>query len=127
MDEINKELPLVSVVLCTYNGALYVAEQIESILQQTYPRLEVIIADDASTDKTYEILKHYAATDNRITLYRRETNAGYNTNFSEACAKTTGDFIAIADQDDIWEFEKVETLVNKIETDASVVLVHSIS
>ena len=118
---------LVSVVLCTYNGARYVAEQLESILQQTYTNLEVIIADDASTDDTYAILKRHAAKDGRICLYQRPQNAGYNTNFSEACSKATGAFIAIADQDDVWEFEKVEKLVKKIGEDESIILVHGIS
>jgi glycosyltransferase involved in cell wall biosynthesis len=118
---------LVSVVMCTYNGALYVAEQLESILQQTHGHLEIIIADDASTDDTYQILKRYAVQDRRIILYQREKNAGYNTNFSEACAKATGAFIAIADQDDIWEAGKIESLLKTIKSDAGIVLVHSIS
>jgi glycosyltransferase involved in cell wall biosynthesis len=118
---------LVSVVMCTYNGALYVAEQLDSILQQTYTHLEIIIADDASTDDTYQILKQYAEQDPRIILYQREHNTGYNNNFSDACATATGAFIAIADQDDIWELGKIEALVKKIKGDAGVVLVHSIS
>jgi glycosyltransferase involved in cell wall biosynthesis len=125
--ENTKQPDLVSVVMCTYNGALYVAEQLESILQQTYAHLEILIADDASTDDTYQILKQYAERDGRIILYQREKNAGYNTNFSEACTKATGAFIAIADQDDIWELKKIETLVKKIKPDERVVLVHSIS
>lgn len=126
MDE-KDEQQLVSVVLCTYNGALYVAEQLDSILQQTYAHLEVVIADDASTDNTYGLLKKFAERDPRIRLYRRETNAGYNINFSEACSKTTGAFIAIADQDDIWAPQKIETLLKKITSHDSIVLVHSIS
>ena len=94
---------LVSVVMSTYNGSLYVSEQIDSIINQTYSNLEIILADDASTDNTFEILKSYAAKDKRIIAYQRNANAGYNINFSEACTKASGEYIAISDQDDVWE------------------------
>ena len=117
----------VSVVMSTYNGALYVAEQIESILNQTYADLEIILADDASTDNTFEILKSYAQRDQRIVVFQRENNAGYNINFSEACSKATGAYIAISDQDDVWELTKIEKQVKKIREDPNTVLVHCIS
>lgn len=117
----------VSVVMSTYNGAVYVAEQVESILQQTYTALEIIIADDASTDNTYSILKSFTEKDNRIVLYRNEKNLGYNISFSQACAKATGAFIAISDQDDVWELNKIEKQVQKIKEDKNTVLVHCIS
>lgn len=113
--------------MSTYNGALYVAEQVESILQQTYTALEIIIADDASTDNTYEILRSFAEKDNRIVLYRNEKNLGYNISFSQASAKTTGAFIAISDQDDVWELDKIEKQIQKIKEDKDTVLVHCIS
>lgn len=117
----------VSVVMSTYNGALYVAEQIESILNQTYADLEIILADDASTDNTFEILKSYAQRDQRIVVFQRENNAGYNINFSEACSQATGAYIAISDQDDVWELTKIEKQVKKIREDPNTVLVHCIS
>jgi glycosyltransferase involved in cell wall biosynthesis len=118
---------LVSVVMSTYNGAGYVAEQLDSILRQTYTNLEVIIIDDASTDNTFEILKSYAAKDSRIFLYRQEKNAGYNTSFSDACSKASGNYIAISDQDDVWELTKIEKQVAKIKKSKKTVLVHCIS
>ncbi len=113
--------------MSTYNGALYVAEQMESILQQTYTALEIIIADDASTDNTYEVLKSYAEKDERIVLYCNEKNLGYNMSFSLACEKANGTFIAISDQDDVWELDKIEKQVQKIKEDKDTVLVHCIS
>lgn len=113
--------------MCTYNGAKYVAEQLESILNQTYSNLEVIIADDASTDDTYAVLQPYAERDKRIVLYRHEKNTGYNVNFSQACARTTAPFIAIADQDDIWELNKVERLYEAITQSPQISLVHGLS
>jgi glycosyltransferase involved in cell wall biosynthesis len=123
--DLNDEL--VSVVMSTYNGSLHVTEQIESIINQTYSNLEIILADDASTDKTFDILKSYAEKDKRIIAYQREKNAGYNINFSEACSKTTGAFIAISDQDDVWELDKIEKQAKKIKEDPANVLVHCIS
>ena len=113
--------------MSTYNGSLYLAEQIESILNQTFSNLEIILADDASTDNTYEILKTYAEKDHRIIVFRREKNAGYNINFSEACSRASGAYIAISDQDDVWELTKIEKQVKKIKEDPDTVLVHCIS
>lgn len=118
---------LVSVVMSTYNGSLYVAEQIESIINQTYSNLEIILADDASTDNTFEILKSYAEKDKRIIVFQRKENVKYNINFSEACAKATGTYIAISDQDDVWELDKIERQLNKINEDPKNILVHCIS
>ena len=118
---------LISVVMSTYNGSSYVAEQIESILNQTYSSLEIILADDASTDNTFEILKSYAEKDRRIITCQRKENAGYNINFSEACAKATGTYIAISDQDDVWELDKIEKQLKKINEDPNNILVHCIS
>jgi glycosyltransferase involved in cell wall biosynthesis len=118
---------LVSVIMCTYNGALYVTEQLDSILAQGYSPLEIIVADDASTDETWTILQSYAAKDQRIKIFRNEKNVGFNINFSQACEKATGKFIAIADQDDIWEPEKIAVLVDAIKESKDTMLVHCIS
>lgn len=123
----NPNNELVSVVMSTYNGSLYVAEQIESIINQTYSNLEIILADDASTDNTFDILKCYAEKDKRIIAYQRKENVMYNINFSEACSKATGVFIAISDQDDVWELDKIEKQLKKIKEDPDTILVHCIS
>jgi glycosyltransferase involved in cell wall biosynthesis len=121
------ESSLVSIVICTYNGAPYLAEQMDSILAQTYYNLEVIAGDDRSTDESFSILLEYAAKDKRVKPYRNEQNLGYNTNFSIACSKATGKYIAISDQDDVWEKEKIAILVEKLEEDPLNMLVHGIS
>ena len=116
---------LVSVVMCTYNGSSFVEEQLRSILSQSYSNLEVIIADDASTDDTFSLLEPYTLQDERILLYRNEKNLGYNLNFSVACSKTSGAYIAIADQDDIWEEDKIRLLLEKMDEDEQTVMVHA--
>lgn len=98
----------ISVVMCTYNGARYVAEQIDSIVAQTYPIREIIIQDDGSTDATTQILKQYAQKDSRIRVYSNDSGIhGINGNFFSAMRRATGDFVAISDQDDIWEKDKL--------------------
>lgn len=104
-------MSLVSIVLCTYNGEAFLAPQMETLLAQTYPHLEFIIADDASTDNTYQLLQAYAAKDPRIQLYRNPVNLGFNKNFEQALQKADGDWCAIADQDDLWEKDKIEKMM----------------
>jgi glycosyltransferase involved in cell wall biosynthesis len=106
--------PLISIALCTYNGEKYLSEQIESITAQSYTNLEIIIVDDASTDTTFEIVKSYALLDKRIMCIQNETNLGFNKNFEKALGLATGQFIAISDQDDIWEPHKIEMLFEHI-------------
>jgi glycosyltransferase involved in cell wall biosynthesis len=108
---LRQDLPLVSVALCTYNGARYLREQLDSLARQTYPRLEFIVVDDASTDETGLILEEYARR-LPLRIYRNESNLGYIKNFEKAIALSTGTFIAPCDQDDIWLPEKIAALVD---------------
>lgn len=104
----------VSVVMCTYNGEKHLKEQIDSILNQTYPIYELIIQDDRSTDRTVDIVKAYQQQDKRVKLHINDTPAGFNYNFSSAFTKATGEYIASSDQDDIWRPDKIEVLVKHI-------------
>lgn len=110
MDEKKK----VSVVMCTYNGEKYIREQIDSILTQTYPIYELIIQDDGSTDGTVEIIKEYQHADKRIKLFCNEISLGINANFFSAMRKAKSEYIAISDQDDIWESDKIAIQVESI-------------
>ena len=103
--------PLVSIAMCTYNGAAWLPQQLDTLLNQTWQNLEIIICDDASTDHTPALLEEYARKDPRIKIYRNEQNLGYNKNFEKACRLSTGEFIAISDQDDIWEPQKIEAMM----------------
>jgi glycosyltransferase involved in cell wall biosynthesis len=118
---------LVSVVLCTYNGMEFIGPQLASIQNQSYSPLEIIIADDASTDGTYEWLRVEAEKDTRIRLFKNESNIGFNFNFNKACTFAMGEYIAIADQDDVWELNKLSVLVSAIRQKNDIMLVHCIS
>lgn len=101
--------PLISVLLCTYNGAAFLEEQIESILSQTYPVIEIIISDDASTDGTINIIKKYS-TNSIIIININQENIGLQKNIEVAAGLSKGNYIAFSDQDDIWLPDKLEKL-----------------
>jgi len=104
----------VSIVMCTYNGEKYLKEQIDSIVNQTYPIHEIIIQDDCSTDRTMDILQNYENKYAHLHVFRNEKQKGINENFLSAIARAVGDYIAISDQDDIWEIDKIEQQIEKI-------------
>lgn len=106
------ELPLISIVLCTYNGENYIEAQLDSIFRQTYLKLEIIAVDDDSTDMTPDLLKNYVEKENRLKVYFNHSRLGYNANFEKASMLSHGSLIAFSDQDDIWHPEKIERLVN---------------
>lgn len=104
----------VSIAMCTYNGERYLTEQLDSIVNQTYTNLEIVICDDCSSDGTWSILEEYAGRDPRIRLLRNEKNLGFIANFEKAMNLCHGEFIALADQDDVWFANKIDTLVGEI-------------
>lgn len=108
------DLPTVSVVMCTYNGARFVREQLDTILAQTYPLHELLVQDDCSTDGTWDILQAYADRHPSVKVSRNAHNLGLNRNFYAALAKASGDFIAVADQDDRWEADKLAVQMQAI-------------
>lgn len=104
----------VSIVMCTYNGESFIREQLDSIMAQTYPVEEIIIQDDCSTDGTFEVVSEYASRYPHIRPIRNKTRKGVNGNFFDALGKASGDYIAIADQDDIWEPYKIKRQMQAI-------------
>ena len=105
----------ISGVMCTFNGALYLEEQLMSIINQTYPIYEIIIQDDCSTDSSNIVFQMFEKRYTCIHVYRNETRKGINANFFSAMSRAKGDFIAISDQDDIWELDKIENQMNSIQ------------
>jgi len=104
---------LISVAMATYNGELFLAEQIESILAQSFNNLELIIVDDRSTDTTPEILHKYKHYRN-VKIYQNEQRLGVIKNFEKAISLCKGRYIAFSDQDDIWLNSKLEILIENI-------------
>lgn len=99
----------ISVVMGTYNGELYVREQLRSIVEQTRPPIEIIVSDDASNDRTCDIVESVAAASTvPIVLHRNHKQLGFADNFLGACDYASGRYIAFSDQDDRWHPEKLE-------------------
>ena len=105
---------LVSIALCTYNGAAYISEQLDTLVNQTYPNCEIVVVDDCSKDNTVKILREYAQRYPQIKLNINTENLGYTRNFEKAIRLCNGEYIALCDQDDIWDKNKIAIMVNLI-------------
>jgi glycosyltransferase involved in cell wall biosynthesis len=106
--------PLISIVMASYNGENFIREQVESLLAQSYPNLEFIFVDDASSDQTWEILKEFAKEDKRIQLTKNQINQGLLATFETGIRAANGEMIALSDQDDVWVTEKISLLAGAI-------------
>jgi glycosyltransferase involved in cell wall biosynthesis len=113
--------------LCTHNGAAFVAEQISSILGQTSPPDEIVLSDDASTDGTVAlVVDAVRAAGSGAPALRVIENAnalGVVRNFEQAILATTGELIALCDQDDVWEPDRLEVLAQRFESDPGLLCV----
>ena len=106
----------ISIVLAAYNGAKYITEQLDSLRTQSRSADEVIIRDDCSTDDTYDICAAFIERyDLDWSLIKADKNCGYRENFRAAIEISSGDWVLLCDQDDIWEREKID----KFESTAS--------
>jgi len=94
-------MPKISVIMSVYNGEKYLAQSIESILNQTFKNFEFIIIDDASQDKSLKILKKYAHRDKRIKLLSNKKNMGLTKSLNKGLEQASGKYIARQDADDI--------------------------
>lgn len=118
--------PTVTIGLPTYNRAKYLGQTLESILGQTFQDFEIILCDDHSSDDTFEIARAFAATDDRVLLYRHEHNRGFYLNFNLPLMWARGDYFILAGQDDVWEPRFLERLVAILENDPSVAVATSV-
>ncbi|HZB45894.1 MAG TPA: glycosyltransferase family 2 protein, partial [Pyrinomonadaceae bacterium] len=98
-----------SVAMCTYNGARFLREQLDSIAAQTRPPDELVVCDDRSTDSTTALVEEFASSAAfPVRLHVNTENLGSTKNFERAVRLCTGDLIALADQDDVWLPEKLK-------------------
>ena len=102
----------ISVALCTYNGAAYLCEQLESIANQTRLPDELIVCDDRSSDATIEIVEAFKRTSPfDVSLSINERNLGSTRNFEKAISLCRGEIIFLSDQDDVWRPDKIERMM----------------
>ena len=106
-------MPEVSIVMSSYNHELYIADTIESFLNQSFSDLELIIVDDASTDGSADIIRSYQRQDNRIHAVFRELNQGSTKTFNEAMGLCKGNYIGTCSSDDLWFNNAIEILLER--------------
>ncbi|EJP21822.1 glycosyltransferase, group 2 family protein [Peptostreptococcaceae bacterium AS15] len=119
---------LVSVIVATYNPNIFWLEkQLNSINNQTYSNIEVVLLDDCSKYEKYFDIKETTGIIRRFPLriYRNDKNLGSNKTFEKLVNFASGDYIAFCDQDDIWNNEKIVVLVNEIENSPNTLLAYS--
>jgi len=107
-----RKTSLVSVIIPTCNRSLLLKRAIQSVLDQTYAKLEIIIVDDASKDNTSQVINSFY--DDRLKYYRHEKNQGASTARNTGIKHAQGEFIAFLDDDDEWLDNKLEKQVNLI-------------
>lgn len=117
--------PRVTVGLPVYNGERYLEEALASLLAQTYTDFEIVISDNASTDRTEEICRSFAASDPRVRYTRADTNRGGTWNFNRVVELSTGRYFRWAAHDDVVAPTYLERCVGVLDDDPRVALAHT--
>jgi glycosyltransferase involved in cell wall biosynthesis len=114
----------ISVAMATFNGQRFIREQLDSLAAQQHLPSELVIADDASSDKTVAIAEQFAkAAPFTVHIHRHDKRLGYRANFMRAASLCTSDVIAFCDQDDIWSPQKLALCIEPF-GDPAVLLAH---
>ncbi|MCM3571049.1 glycosyltransferase family 2 protein [Neobacillus mesonae] len=125
---IGQNLPLVSVLIPTFNRAHYFRLALESVLQQTYPNIEIVITDNSTNDETYNLIQPYLQAYPSIKYYRNSENLGPVLNFIKAYELSSGDYVNFLMDDDLFHPNKIEKMmpyfINDINKDISLVTSH---
>ncbi|EAR24832.1 rhamnosyltransferase [marine actinobacterium PHSC20C1] len=119
--------PSISVALCTHNGAVYIEEQLVSILEQSLAPQQIVVSDDASSDDTIarvrEIAARYPAV--QLTVFENDPALGVTKNFEQAIRACSGELIALSDQDDVWHPGRLERFAFEFAAQPLIALIHS--
>ena len=113
----------VSICIPAYNGEKYICQAIDSILNQTFKDIEIIVVDDCSKDMTTKIVEKYMENNSYIKLYRNEKNLGLVGNWNKAVTYATGEYVKVMCQDDILDVRCIEKQVKALDENKSVTLV----
>ncbi len=122
MNNKNKDNPTLSIGMPVYNGEQWLSDAIESILAQSYADFELIISDNASTDKTEDICRHWAKNDKRIRYIRNEKNLGANPNFNKVFTESRGTYFKWASCNDLLHPDMLKECVTILDQHTDVVL-----
>jgi glycosyltransferase involved in cell wall biosynthesis len=119
----NNNTPLVSILMPVYNTSKYLAEALESVINQTYQNWELVAVDDGSTDDSYHILKRYAKKYPSIKVYKNKENLGVLHTLNYALSLSKGEFIARFDSDDMMPINRIKKQVNFLIKNPDIVVV----
>jgi glycosyltransferase involved in cell wall biosynthesis len=117
--------PLVSIGVPIYNAERHIRQALDSLLAQDYDNFELIISDNASTDRTQEICQAYAKRDKRIQYYRNQANMGIGWNFNRVLELSSGEYFIWAAGDDYRDPRYIDSCLRAFGTSGDIVLVHS--
>ena len=106
--------PLVSIIMSTYNAENSLAKSLDSVINQTYENIEILIMDDCSDDLSYQILKDYESNFSNIYVYKNSTNLGLTKSLNILINKSNGELIARQDSDDTSTRQRIEKQVKVI-------------
>jgi glycosyltransferase involved in cell wall biosynthesis len=120
------ELPKVSLGMPVYNAERYIEEALDSLLVQTFDDFEIVISDNASTDRTEEICRAYASKDERVRYIRNRANYGMIFNFNSVFRLSHGEYFKWCSSDDVCAPDYLRRAVEVLDEDPSVVLVFSL-
>lgn len=104
----SRDFGLVSVIMAAYNAEKTIEQSINSVLNQTYPAVELLVVDDYSQDRTVKLVENIMARDNHVRLIYNKENSGVSYTRKHGLEEAKGAWIAILDSDDIWAPEKLE-------------------
>jgi glycosyltransferase involved in cell wall biosynthesis len=124
---VNRENPLVSVIMAVYNGERFLDEAINSVIQQTYPGWELLMVDDGSTDNSLERLKYWESQDPRVKIFRHKggVNRGVSASRNLAIRHARGTYLAVLDCDDVWLPGKLAREIEIFREHPDVVFIYS--
>jgi glycosyltransferase involved in cell wall biosynthesis len=124
-DSYLKNEPLVSIVLPTFNGERYLSQSIDSCVAQTYKNWELVIVDDASTDKSYLIAEKYKELDNRIRVIRHETNQKLPRALNNGFSNVNGEYLTWTSDDNLYDSNALTEMVTFLEVNPDVDIVYT--
>ena len=114
--------PLVSILIPVYNREKFIAECLQSALEQTYQHIEIIVVDNASTDSTWQICQEFAIRDPHIRIFQNETNIGPVRNWIRCAQEARGEFSKLLFSDDLLEPDCIRCMIKRIHTDVAFVV-----
>lgn len=116
-------MPVVSVIIPTYNRANYILDAVESVCAQTYEDHEIIVIDDGSTDHTRDVLQ--PLIDDQRIIYVHQENSGVSSARNHGIRLAQGKYVAFLDSDDTWDSTKLEAQITRLDSNPAIALVHN--